>query len=190
MTRSPVLLRCAVPEDAPFLAELWSDAMRRCDAEDLVADAATIIDRAAATDGERLVVAELDGRPAGAVLLRLDTLTPVNLEPVVQTVSPHVLPAYRRHGVGRALMEAAVGLAEELGVAHVVTGSAHSSREAHRFMARLALSPMATLRVAPTAVVRAKLVAQRPALRGAHGRQLGQVLAARRAVRRQTTEAG
>jgi len=179
-----------VPEDAPFLAELWAEAMRRCDAEDLVADAAALVDRAAACDRERIVVAELDGERAGAVLLRLDTLTPINLEPVVQTVSPHVLPAFRRHGVGRALMEAGVAMAEELGISHVVTASAHSSREAHRFMARLALSPLATLRVAPTQVVRAKLVAQRPPLRPAHGRQLGQVLAARRAVRRQTTQAG
>ena len=37
-------------------------------------------------------------------------VTPLNLEPIVQAVSPHVLPEFRRRGIGRALMEAAVAL--------------------------------------------------------------------------------
>ena len=51
---------------------------------------------------ERIVVAEVDGQVVGAVHLRATTLTPINLEPVVQAISPHVLPDFRRHGVGSA----------------------------------------------------------------------------------------
>ena len=108
------------------------------------------------------MVAEYDGEVAGAVHLRVTTMTPINLERVVQAVSPHVLPRYRRHGVGRALMDAAVSFAEELGIGHVATAAASGSRDANRFMARLALGPWAVLRVASTPMLRSKLTAHAP----------------------------
>lgn len=183
MMRTQVTLRCAVLTDAPFLATLWADALRRADRQDQIADLEVIIKDATQSPEERLVVAEYDGSPAGAVYLRMTTLSAINLEPTVQALSPHVLPEFRRHGVGRTLMEAAVTFAEELGVGHLATAAASSSRDGNRFMARLALGPQAVLRVAPTHAVRARLAAQRPLHRGG-GRQLGQVLAARRSLRR------
>src|SRR5262249_2049745 len=89
-----------------------------------------------------------------------------------------VVPAYRRRGVGKALMEHAVTWAEELGLGHVATAAPAGSREANRFMARLALGPQATLRLAPTHAVRAKLSARTPG-----ARQVTQVLAVRRSLR-------
>ena len=103
-------------------------------------------------------------------------------------MSPHVFPEFRRHGVGRALMDAAVTWAEEHGAAHIATAAASASRDANRFMARLALAPMATLRLAPTTAVRAKLTAQRPPVARVPARHLTHVLAVRRSMRRQ--EAG
>jgi hypothetical protein len=76
------------------------------------------------------------------------------------------------------LVEAAVTWAEELGIGHVATAAASGSREANRFMARLALGPQAVLRMAPTPAVRAKLCGRYPA-----GRQVTQVLAVRRTLR-------
>lgn len=184
MTRSLVTLRSALPSDAPLLAVLWCDILRRVGHHDQVADVLAIIESAAESAVDRLVVAEFDGELAGAVHLRLTTLSPLNLEPIVQAVSPHVLPEFRRKGVGRALMDAAVSYAEELGVGHVASAAAASSREANRFMARLALGPQATLRVATTHAVRAKLTAQRPQTNRVGGRQLTQVLAVRRSMRR------
>lgn len=181
--RTLVTLRTAVLTDAPFLAALWGDAIRRADRQEQIADLEVIIKNATQSPEERLVVAEYDGCAAGAVYLRLTTLSAINLEPTVQALSPHVLPEFRRHGVGRTLMEAAVTFAEELGIGQIATAAASSSRDGNRFMARLALGPQAVLRVAPTHAVRARLVAQRPSLnRG--GRPLGQVLAARRSLRR------
>jgi ribosomal protein S18 acetylase RimI-like enzyme len=184
MTRSLVSLRSALPSDAPLLAELWFDVLRRAPHDEQVADLLQVIDSAAESDHERLVVAEYDGEVAGAVHLRITTLSSINLEPTVQAISPHVLPQYRRHGVGRALMEAAVSYAEEAGIAHVATAAASGSRDANRFMARLALGPQAVLRVASTHVVRARLTAQRPSVHRTSGRQLTQVLAARRSMRK------
>ena len=192
MIRSLVSLRSALPSDAPALAELWSDVLRKGDAAERIADLVQVIETAAESPIERLVVAEYDGEVAGAVHLRHTTMSPINLEPLVQAISPHVFPQFRRRGVGRALMEAAVSYAEEIGVSHVATAAASGSRDANRFMARLALGPQAVLRVAATHVVRSKLNAQRRVAIGSGGRHLTQVLAARRSMRRsgETTSAG
>ncbi|GAB3765308.1 ribosomal protein S18 acetylase RimI-like enzyme [Nocardioides ginsengisegetis] len=184
MSRSLVSLRCALPSDAPQLAVLWSDVIRRVEHDEQVADLVSVIESAAISDTERLVVAEYDGELAGAVYLRITPLSPINLEPTVQAISPHVLPQYRRKGVGRSLMDAAVSYAEENGVGHLATAAASASRDANRFMARLALGPQAVFRVATTHAVRSKLTAQRPALQRTSGRQLTHVLAARRSLRR------
>ena len=181
--RSLVTVRDAVPEDAELLAELWSSVLRRADHAERAEDLRQVIS-GLSTD-ERIVVGEYDGCLAGAVHLSVTTLTPINLEPVVQTISPHVFPHFRRHGVGRALMEAAVAFAEERGIAHVSSAAASGSRDANRFMARLALGPHATFRVAPTQAIKARLTAQRPVAPTSHStRHLTQVLAARRSLRR------
>lgn len=184
MNRSLVTLRCALPSDAAELAVLWADVLRRADHEDQVADLVQIIEASASSPVERLVVAEYDGEVAGAVHLRITTLSPLNLDQTVQAISPHVLPQFRRRGVGRVLMEAAVSFAEEEGISCVATAAASGSRDANRFMARLALGPQAVLRVASTHAVRSKLTAQRPVAHRTSGRQLTQVLAARRSMRR------
>ncbi len=184
MSRSLISLRCALPSDAHVLAEIWSSVLRRADPAEQLADLLLIIETAATSEHERLVVAEYDGEVAGAVHLRATTLSPINLERTVQAISPHVLPGFRRRGVGRALVEAAVSYAEELGVGRIATAVASGSRDANRFMARLALGPQAMLRVANTQVVRAKLTARHPAAHRVGTRQLPQVLAVRRSMRR------
>lgn len=185
MSRAQVSLRPARVEDAHFLADLWSDALRRADRQDQVADLEVVLKQACVSPEQRVVIAEYDGEPAGAVFLRVTTMSPINLEPMVQALSPHVLPTFRRHGVGRTLMEAAVSFAEELGIGHVLSGATSGSRDANRFMARLGFGPQVMVRVAPTQLVRAKIEAQRPAAeRLAGGRQLGSLLAARRSMRR------
>ena len=115
MSRSLVFLREAVPADAALLADLWLEVLRRGDEADHVADLARIVETAAEDPEQRLVVAEYDGRLAGGVHLRLTTVTPLNLDLSVQVMSPQVFPEFRRHGVGRALMDAAVSWAEERG---------------------------------------------------------------------------
>lgn len=184
MMRSQLHLRKAEPGDAEELALLWGQVLRRADREEQVADVRTVIERASTRDDERMVVAEYDGRVAGAVHLVVGTLSPLNLEPVVQTVSPHVFPEFRRHGVGRALMEAAVAFAEEHELGHVATAVMAGARDANRFMARLALGPLAIVRVAPTHSVKARLGSRHPGVDATGGRQRTRVLAARRSMRR------
>ena len=174
----------AVPTDAPDLAELWTDVLRRTSAEDQSADLETVIAGIEESGDQRILVAEYDGEFAGAVHLQATTMSALNLEPVVRALSPHVLPRFQRHGIGSALMDAAVTWAEELGIGHVATAAVAGSRDANRFMARIALGPYAVLRVASTHVVRSRLSAHRRPAQSSGGRQLTQVLAARRSMRR------
>ena len=83
MSRIAVTPRIAVLEDAPVLAELWCDMLRRADRADQVADLELIIKQSAASPEQRFVVVEYGGQLAGAVLLRLATVSPLNLEPCV-----------------------------------------------------------------------------------------------------------
>lgn len=181
--RTGVMLRDARADDVAFLAELWREPMRGADAVDREDDVRAVLERVAGSPDERVVVADQAGDPAGAMLLRLTTLSPVNLDPVVQVLVPTVLPRLRRRGVGRVLMEAAVAFAEENDAGHVATTAVAGSREANRFMARLGFSQQATYRTATTALVRSRVGGHRtdPAT-GA--RSVGRVLAARRSLRR------
>ena len=131
--------------------------LRRVDRSEQIADLELVIKAAAASPEQRFVVVECDGEVAGSVFLRLTTVSPINLEPCVQSIQPRVFDQYRRRGVGRTLMEAAVAFAEENGVLHVTTAVPATARDANRFMARLALAPVATFRMAPTSVVRSRL---------------------------------
>jgi GNAT superfamily N-acetyltransferase len=189
VSRSPVTLREATLADAPRLVALWADVVRRGEPAEQVSDLERIIGCAASNPDERLVVAEHDGAVAGAVFLRVASATPLNLDPIVQAVSPHVFAEFRRRGIGRALMEAAVSFAEERGIGHVASASLSSSRDANRFMARLGLGPQAVLRAGTTQTLRSRLVAQRPAVARPRGRQIGQVLAARRSQRKRESAA-
>lgn len=183
MSRSSVTLRDAVPADAPRLAEIWCDVLRRADVDEQEGDLLRMLDETAADPDVRVVVAELDGVVGGAVYLRATTVSPLNPERLVQVVAPHVHPEVQRRGLGRALMEAAATFAEERGIGHVGSASLSASRDANRFLARLGLGPQAVLRLGTTQTLRARLSVLHHA-RGRTGRPIGQVLAVRRSQRR------
>jgi len=178
-------MREATLADVEQLAELWQPFLRRGSADEPLNDVATAIERVTDRPGERLVIADYDGEFAGAVFLKAAAYSPVNSELILQVHNLAVVPDHRRHGIGKALLESAVTWAEELGIGHVATAAASGSREANRFMARLALGPQDVLRVAPTCAVRARLSSRQSA-----GRQVTQVLAARRSLRSSRSVAG
>jgi GNAT superfamily N-acetyltransferase len=92
-----------------------------------------------------------------------------------------VLPAYRRHGYGHALMDAALSWAEEKDITQI-TVVTDGNRETNRFFARLGLGTLGNVRHAHTGSLRKKLAAERA--RGSGNRQLVEVLAHRRSMRR------
>jgi len=189
MSRCPAQVRQAVETDAAELAELWSGLTRRSSHSDVLAEARAAILRTVERERERIIVAVHLGSVVGAAHLAIGELSPISSETVLRVSHLSVDADMRRRGVGRAMMDAALCFAEEFGVGSIMAASASNSRDANRFMARLGLAQIACVRVAPTAAMRAKLPPELPAafLRGASAsnRQLGQVIAQRRSMRRQ-----
>ena len=185
MSRTPVTVRAAGSADAASLRELWSDILRRGGLDEQLADVSRVIADADERDDRCIAVAEVDGEVAGAVYLEATTFTPLNLEPAVLAVSPHVFPQFRRKGVGSALMDAACRFADQHGITHVQTAAAAEARDANRFMARLSFTPQAMLRATTTGSLRARLPQARQVTHATTSRQrIDRVLAARR-VRRE-----
>ncbi len=183
MSRTPVNVRAAEAADAPVLRDLWSEILRRGTPDEQLADVHHVIAACEGREDRCIVIAEFDGEFAGAVYLMATTLSPLNLESTVMAISPHVLPAFRRRGVGTALIDAATRFAETQGVGTVATAAMANSRDANRFMARLSFASQATLRASTTSAVRAKLSARRSATRQRGSRHIDKVLAARRVGR-------
>jgi GNAT superfamily N-acetyltransferase len=171
--------------------EVWSDVRRKhCDRrleEAADADAATAVARIAADPDQRLLVAVLNRRVVGAAHLMRAPVSPLHTELAVYVSNLFVLPAFRRRGAGRALVEAALCWAEEKDTAHVLAAASAFSRDANRFMARLGLSQIAVVRGATVAALRARLPVEPPAAARIGVRDtysVGHVLAKRRSQRR------
>jgi GNAT superfamily N-acetyltransferase len=125
------------------------------DPEHLARRFAEIID-----EGERtLLVAVEDqtGIVLGLLVARPEEIGAIDLTPVLHITHLLVTPKCRRKGLGRALLAAAVHVADELGIDRVLATAASSSREANRYLARLGFAPLVLHRVASTGVLRRAL---------------------------------
>lgn len=184
MARQALLIREAAPGDVDGLIRLFTEAGNGAEnPAGLVEEAPTAIAHMAASPDERLLVAEQEDQLVAAMHLRRGPISPLHSDSVIHTSFLLVLPDFRRHGCAHALLEAAVAWAEEKDVAHITAVTGSNSRETNRFLARLGLSTVATVRAVPTASLRKRLMAARrhPAPSGRH---LGTVLAQRRSMRR------
>lgn len=197
MSRVPVTTREARTDDASFLLGIWQESLRMADTHEQLGDLEKIILDAEASADQCLLVAECGSETVGAVYVCATTFGPLNLEPTVQIYAPHVVPGFRRRGVGRMLMEAGVAFAEDRGIRTIAAAAAAGGRDGNRFLARLGLGAQAVMRVAPTAVVRSRLNVLGRALPH-HARltrnpkqssAVGELLAARRSQRRSHTVA-
>jgi GNAT superfamily N-acetyltransferase len=182
-----VLVRDATPEDAQLLRDVWAAGQDDRDTQTPLSDTRASLARIAADPDQRVLIAQIDEDAAGAVHLVRAPLSPLHNGSAVHVLHLHVLESFRRHGVGHALMEATVSWAEEKDSSHVLAAAAVGSRDANRFMARLGLAQLAVVRGATVGALRAKLPVEPPACARvgprAH-RSVGQVLAARRSMRR------
>ena len=115
-------------------------------------------------DPEHRVVVAVDETAAvvGAAVFAADTAGGLLDPPSVYVSHLLVAPAYRKRGAGRALVSAAAGYAEELGVDSVVVAVAPATRDANRFYARLGFAPQVIRRIAPVAALRRALASADP----------------------------
>ncbi|MCX6395372.1 MAG: GNAT family N-acetyltransferase [Propionibacteriales bacterium] len=184
--RNALDVRDARPEDAPGLLHLWAEAGSRTgDAPTPrpVEEAENALAQIAADPDERVVVGFFEGQLVAAVHLRRAAMSPLHTDMAVHTSYLLVLPEHRKHGFARTLLDAAVTWAEDKDVSHLTAITSSNSRDTNRFLARLGLATVATVRVASTSVLRRKLTPE--VLRPVDGRRnLGRLLAQRRSVQR------
>ncbi|MDQ1688865.1 MAG: hypothetical protein QOK42_1840, partial [Frankiaceae bacterium] len=105
----------------------------------------------------RVVVAVVDEEPVGMAVLSRTWVSPLLDAMAVQVSLLVVSASHRKHGVGRALVTAAVSYGEEIEADEVVVSVLPSLREANRFYAQLGFSPQVMRRTAPVAGLRRRL---------------------------------
>jgi ribosomal protein S18 acetylase RimI-like enzyme len=115
-------------------------------------------------DPDHRVVVAVDETDAvvGAAVFAADIAGGLLDPPSVYVSHLLVAPAHRKRGAGRALVSAAAGYAEELGVDTVVVAVAPTTRDANRFFARLGFAPQVIRRIAPVHSLRRALASADP----------------------------
>jgi GNAT superfamily N-acetyltransferase len=112
-------------------------------------------------EGQRRLLVAVDdaagGTIVGLLVAKTDEIGAIDITQVLHVTHLLVNPKHRRRGVGRALLAAAVHLADELGLDRVLGTAASGSREANRYLARLGFAPLVVHRIASTATLRRSL---------------------------------
>ena len=188
--RIGVQVRAAVPADLDGLVELVLTARQEAgvgsqlctdDAERLHDQLGTLM----AVPGGRILIALLDGEPAGLVLARLVGPGPFTDVVAMDLEAVYVRPDARRRGLGRALLLGAVTVAEEEGATELYSSPLPGARGMQRFLARTGFAPAASHRAVLTAVLLRRLT-QDPAAGSARrsgARGLEDLIARRRQAR-------
>jgi GNAT superfamily N-acetyltransferase len=184
VTRPTVTVRDAGPDDLPALMTMWRelrDLGGRLERSMPQATEDGVLDRLRTVGDDpasRALVADLDGQPAGMAVLTCTAYAPLFDQSAVHVHYLHVRDGFRRRGVGRALLGAAVSMADEVGAEHVITSVLPQLRETQRFYARLGFGPIVVRRSVPVSMLRRRLAGD---LRGSVSEN---VLARRRSLRR------
>jgi ribosomal protein S18 acetylase RimI-like enzyme len=115
-------------------------------------------------DPEHRIVVAVDETDAviGAAVFAADTAGGLLDPPSVYVSHLLVAPAHRKRGAGRALVAAAAGYAEEIGLDSVVVAVAPTTRDANRFFARLGFAPQVIRRIVGVHSLRRALASADP----------------------------
>lgn len=165
MSRVNVRVRPATLEDVEALATLVQSIdtttgpfsgkpLQDATSEHLAQRFAEIVEH---SDRRLLVAVDESGTVVGMLASRRDEVGAIDLTPVLHVTHLMVAPSARRRGIGRALLAAAVHLADEAGVEHVLATAAAGSREGNRYLARIGFAPLVVHRIAPTSALRRSL---------------------------------
>lgn len=165
MSRVNVRVRPATNDDVPALVALVQSIdtssgpfsgrpLQDAGTEHLSSRFQEILDH---TDRVLFVAGEESGGVVGMLAARKDEVGAIDLTPVLHVTHLTVAPKHRRRGIGRALLTAAVHLAEEIGVEHLLATAAAGSREGNRYLARIGFAPLVVHRIAATTTLRRAL---------------------------------
>jgi GNAT superfamily N-acetyltransferase len=159
VARNTVHVRDALPEDAHVLVDMWrgsTETSGRLAAPD-VESAQRAIGHLALDADQRLVVAETHDEVAGVAYLVRAPLSPIHEEATVRVNHLFVAEGHRRRGVGRALLGAAAAWADEKQIGHLMVNVSAAARDANRFLARLGIVSIATVRAVRVCTLQERL---------------------------------
>lgn len=163
MPRPTLAVRDAGPDDLPALMTMWDELRETGSRIERVipsSDENGMLERLEQVrrdPSSRALVATVDGEVAGMTVLTASSYAPLFDQRAVHAHYLHVRESFRRRGVGRALLAAAVHFADESGAEHVTTSVPPSLRDTQRFYARLGFGPVVVRRSVPVAVLRRRL---------------------------------
>ena len=160
MARHPILIHPASSaQEREILVRLWLSASIEAGVSPEVASRKASqgsVESALQRPDVHGFVAYLDGAPAGFLVATESVMRfGEGDELVVEQI--FVTKEARRHGVARALLHTATGLAERLGFDRIASAVPSSARHANRFFARLGFGPTVTRRVASVSAVRRRV---------------------------------
>jgi GNAT superfamily N-acetyltransferase len=142
--------------------EASGDAEARVTPETRVASEARIA-LALARDDVRALLAVMDERPVGYIVLSRRPMSFLIDSPCLSIEQIFVTQEARRSGAARALVNAAAAYADQLGAEQIASSVPARGREANRFFARLGFSSFVVRRVTTTSALRRRLAAgERP----------------------------
>lgn len=165
MSRSHVRVRPAELADLPQLLrvveatdlQLSSPGARQFQADTM----ANLPERFASivSSDDRIVLVAVDeqGDVAGFSVVFEGDVAAITMVRALHVSHLLVAPGQRRRGVGRALVAAAVHLADQRGIEHVVATAVSGSRDANRYLARLGFAPLVVRRIATTSTLHRSL---------------------------------
>lgn len=184
MSRPAADVRAASLDDIPALMQMWTE-LREVDRrmERVIPDPGdaalrTRLEAVTSDPAQQAFVALVDGEVAGMMLLVATDYAPLFGQTSVHAHYLHVRDGFRRRGVGKALLVAAVTYAEEVGAEHIMTSVPPQLRDTQRFYARLGFGPVVIRRSVPVSVLRRRLAPTGTAT------VTGNLLARRRRLRR------
>jgi GNAT superfamily N-acetyltransferase len=160
MARHPIFVQpVTTPEEREALTRLWLAASVESGVSSEVASRKASqgsVDLALQRPDVHGFLAYLDGAPAGFLVA---TESVMRFGEGDELVIEHIFvdKAARRHGVARALLHTATGLAERLGFDRIASAVPSGARDANRFFARLGFGPTVTRRVASVSAVRRRV---------------------------------
>ena len=159
MARNPVHVRDALPQDAAVLVGMWRQNTETSSrlAAPRVDAAQRAIGHLALDPDQRLVVAEVHDEVVGVAHLVRAPWSPIHEETTVRVSHLFVDAAHRRRGVGRALLAAATTWADEKQIGHLTINVSASARDANRFLARLGIASIATVRAVRVSALKERL---------------------------------
>ena len=163
MTRPAVLVRGARPDDLPALLLMWDELREMGSRLERVippSGAAGVLERLESVSRDPdscAVVAVVDDEVVGMAVLTATAYAPLFEQRAVHAHYLHVRDGFRRRGVGKALLTAAVSFADDVGAEHVITSVLPQMRETQRFYARLGFGPVVVRRSVSVSALRRRL---------------------------------